>query len=550
MRRAVLRSALAAAREGVRAREGTKSLAVALVDEGRRLARLAGARLEAEGRLGTPDDVFFLGVSELRDVLGGAPPARAALRRRRRRFEAAAHVPAPRLLDLRTQAPTVEQGPSWQGTGVSPGIGVGRARVIAAGEPLILEPGEVLVTPVLDAALGPLLASAAGAVAEIGGLLSHGAVVARELGVPCVVDIHDATRRLRTGERVLVDGSAGLVRPLSDAGSALDAPAEIEVLAAASPADEAFHVLEAHAQARESVYVNVQDPAAGIALVASVGARPGGEGEALLALGLPSGRVLFALERGRLETAATSVKVGAIEAGWNPVRLRFDGRLSSHEAIGFPPGPVPLVASPRTSAVRLELQFIATTPAVDFTQGLTAAERARLSPVGAHHIEQSGRWRGGLEIDGDVWRVDGTGSRDHSWGRRDWDAAEWWRLFTVRFGDDLAVHALAVSVDGHVVEGGFVWREGRAEPVRRVAWTGGRSQGALRSLELELGTTRGVVRVAGEVERTLTVPVQLARGLGRHLAGRPWRLLLHENFTRYTCEGRTGHGMAEFTERP
>ena len=76
-----------------------------------------------------------------------------------------------------------------------------------------------------------------------------------------------------------------------------------------------------------------------------------------------------------------------------------------------------------------------------------------------------------MEIDGRALRFDGTGSRDHSWGRRDWDAAEWWRLFTARFGDDLAVHALAVSVDGHVVEGGFVWRGGRAEPVRRVAWT-------------------------------------------------------------------------------
>jgi len=83
-----------------------------------------------------------------------------------------------------------------------------------------------------------------------------------------------------------------------------------------------------------------------------------------------------------------------------------------------------------------------------------------------------------------------------------------------------------------------------------VAWTARRLAGALRGLELEIGTPRGVVRVTGEVERTVTVPVQLARGLGRHLAGRPWRLVLHENFTRYTCEGRIGHGMAEFTERP
>jgi len=550
LRGAVLRRAIAAARDGVRARERTKSLAVALVDEGRRLARLSGARLVAAGRLRAEDDVFFLRVAELRDALAGASPSLARLRRRRRRFEAAAHVPAPRLVDLRALAPAAEAEPSWQGTGVSPGIGVGRARVIAAGEPLLLEPGEVLVAPVLDAALGPLLASAAGAVAEIGGLLSHGAVVARELGVPCVVDIHDATRRLRTGQRVLVDGSAGRVRPLAEAGGAALDPAEIEALAAASPADEAFHVLEAHAQARESVYVNLQDPATGIVLVASVGARPGGEGEALLAIGLPRARVLFALERGRLATGPTSVTVGDFEVGWNPVRLRFDGRLSSHESAGFPPGPIPLVAAPRTAVARFEIQLAPTTPAVDFTQGLADSERARLSPVGSHHVEQSGRWRGRLEIDDEVWRLDGTGSRDHSWGRRDWDAAEWWRLFTARFGDDLAVHALAVSVHGHVVEGGFVWRGGRAEPVRRVAWTARRAGGALRSLDLELATPSGVVRMAGEVERTVTVPVQLARGLGRHLAGRPWRLLLHENFTRYSCEGRTGYGMAELTERP
>src|SRR5204862_4576008 len=103
------------------------------------------------------------------------------------------------------------------GIGVSAGVAIGPARVLLPGDPLRLEPGEVLVAPVLDAAFGPILATAAGAVAEIGGLLSHGAVVARELGVPCVVDVRDATRRLRTGERVLVDGTTGEVRPL-DAG--------------------------------------------------------------------------------------------------------------------------------------------------------------------------------------------------------------------------------------------------------------------------------------------------------------------------------------------
>jgi hypothetical protein len=190
----------------------------------------------------------------------------------------------------------------------------------------------------------------------------------------------------------------------------------------------------------------------------------------------------------------------------------------------------------------------ATTPAVDFTEDLTDEERTRLRPVGAHHVEQSGRWQGTIEIDGRAVRFDGTGSRDHSWGRRDWDAAEWWRLFTARF-DDLAVHALAVSVNGEVVEGGFVWREGRVETVRRVAWTEVPCGEAGRGFEVELGTLAGAVRLTGTVRRTLPVPVQLARPT-RLLAGRPWRLVLHENFTEYACEGRTGHGMAEVTERP
>jgi hypothetical protein len=163
VRGALLARALEGARDGVRARERTKSLAVAVVDEGRRLARMAGVLLTAAGRIGEEDDVFFLGVDELRATLDGISPSLPELRRRRRRFEAAADVPAPRVVDLRPGSTSPAAEPSWRGTGVSPGIGVGRARVVAAGEPVRLEPGEVLVAPVLDAALGPLLASAAGA---------------------------------------------------------------------------------------------------------------------------------------------------------------------------------------------------------------------------------------------------------------------------------------------------------------------------------------------------------------------------------------------------
>jgi hypothetical protein len=239
-----------------------------------------------------------------------------------------------------------------------------------------------------------------------------------------------------------------------------------------------------------------------------------------------------------------------METRWDPVRLRFDGRVSAHETDGFPPDPLPLVLAPRTVEVHLDLTFVPTTPAIDYTQGLPEAEREALRPVGTHHVEQSGRWQGWAEVDGRHFVIEGTGSRDHSWGRRDWDAAEWWRLFSARFGDDLAVHALAVSANGRVVEGGFVWRHGDVERIRRVAFAPSRGADGRRRLDLELGTARGPLYLTGEVERTLTVPVQLARSVGRWLTGRPWRLLLHENYTRYTWAGREGRGMAEITERP
>jgi hypothetical protein len=174
-----------------------------------------------------------------------------------------------------------------------------------------------------------------------------------------------------------------------------------------------------------------------------------------------------------------------------------------------------------------------------------------LRPLGAHHVEQSGAWRGTVTVDGKAFPVSGSGSRDHSWGLRDWDAADHWRLFTVRLGEDLAVHALTVSARGRLVEGGFVWRDGRVERVTRVRCAVERQGDALRSLELEVATAAGPpLRLRGSVWRSVTVPVQVERRPWRHLTGRPYRLLLQENFTRYEAAGRTGHGMAEITRRP
>ena len=77
-----------------------------------------------------------------------------------------------------------------------------------------LEPGEVLVAPYTDPAWTPLFLTAGAAVVEIGSYLSHAGTVAREFGKPCVVDVAEATQRIRTGDRIAIDADLGSVRIL------------------------------------------------------------------------------------------------------------------------------------------------------------------------------------------------------------------------------------------------------------------------------------------------------------------------------------------------
>ena len=84
----------------------------------------------------------------------------------------------------------------------------------------MLEPGEVLVAPLTDPAWTPLFLPAAAVVVNVGALMSHAVIVARELGIPCVVAVDGATQRIRTGDLVEVDGTAGTITVLGQEGEA------------------------------------------------------------------------------------------------------------------------------------------------------------------------------------------------------------------------------------------------------------------------------------------------------------------------------------------
>jgi pyruvate,water dikinase len=185
-----------------------------------------GRRLASLDALAKPQDVFFLTEYELRESC--ANPANADLRElvtvRQEEVERFRAVAAPAELGTRpagdrlTRAEPASDGQSLRGHAASAGVVRGVARVLhSLDEASRLEPGEVLVAETLSSSWTPLFVTAAAAVTDTGGILSHAAVVAREYRLPAVLGVEGATSRISDGQMVEVDGDHGLVRVLSDA---------------------------------------------------------------------------------------------------------------------------------------------------------------------------------------------------------------------------------------------------------------------------------------------------------------------------------------------
>jgi pyruvate,water dikinase len=194
----------------------------AVLDADRRLLRLSPELALAAPATQAPHGqhaigaAFFLTIDELVNALRTARGDLAPLvRARRAEYVRDCARPDPPATFVGTPPSVVLPplgGDVFRGLPASPGVVVGTARVLLSAESMgDLETGEILVVHTTDVGWTPLFLLAAGVVTELGGPLSHAAIVAREFGVPSVVNVEGATRVIRTGDRLRVDGGTGLV---------------------------------------------------------------------------------------------------------------------------------------------------------------------------------------------------------------------------------------------------------------------------------------------------------------------------------------------------
>jgi phosphohistidine swiveling domain-containing protein len=226
IKRAVFGHVVVQAQRSAAIRENIKDAAIRVFARTRLIVVELGRRFAARAALAAPDDIFFLRNEELGSVAAKDPgfDARRIVLERRAEYERNLALTPPAIVvgryDPKTHPPD-EYDPDARvlsGLAVSPGKVVGRARVILLADASArVEPGEILVAPFTDPGWTPYFIPAAGIVMDQGGLLSHGSIVAREYGIPAVVNVGPATKIIKTGQMVEVDGDNGVVRILTTA---------------------------------------------------------------------------------------------------------------------------------------------------------------------------------------------------------------------------------------------------------------------------------------------------------------------------------------------
>jgi len=199
-------------------RETPKYYVIKVIDLFRRHALSIAQTFVAAGRLDAPHQIFDLTITDIDKAqsdptldLRALARERSALIQKIRRSKLTARIIDSRGKIFYPPRKAATDG-ALSGVPISPGVVQGRVKVLQFADEKPLLPGEILVARATDPGWTPLFINARGIILEIGGALQHGAVVAREYGIPCVSGLDDATHLFRDGQLVEVDGSNGIVR--------------------------------------------------------------------------------------------------------------------------------------------------------------------------------------------------------------------------------------------------------------------------------------------------------------------------------------------------
>ncbi len=206
-------------RNYVGTREYPKYFWICRYDVYKRAIMREAKRLAEQGVLQAPGDIFYLYLEELQEAVRIGRVDYAIIDRRKKDYAHFRSLTPPRVMFSDGEVPEMayqKEIPvgALPGLGVSSGVVEGRARVIQSIEDAVMEKGDILVTSFTDPSWTPVFVSIAGLVTEVGGMMTHGAVITREYGLPAVVGVVGAIRSIRDGDRIRVNGDKGYVEIL------------------------------------------------------------------------------------------------------------------------------------------------------------------------------------------------------------------------------------------------------------------------------------------------------------------------------------------------
>jgi hypothetical protein len=304
----------------------------------------------------------------------------------------------------------------------------------------------------------------------------------------------------------------------------------------------------------ESLYFNFTDPRSGIGGYTRIGVLPNQDSDIGVMMLFAGGKRLMVTSQDGRAVTADGFNVGTLSyerveplKSW---RLTFAGEMGdladSRDLTRVDPGSIP------RRPVEVELLWQGMAPAFNFknaepaavaemlvSAGTKLSDLRSVSKVGSEHYEQAGKVTGRITIDGEELEFAGSGHRDHSWGVRDWSAPRAWTWLSCQFAGELAFNLSRVAIESVDMFNGFLCHGGRNYPVRRAELStefedDGRTQ---RSLRFTFEDTSGkTIEVAGEV--LTVIPLDLrARG---------HNTMVNEGLARYTFEGRSAYGIAEY----